>query len=98
MELIKNINQILNKKLKIYLSFIFLIIFVAMLLEAVSLASFYPLLEILSSNSEKLNESSIQNTFLSILDYFKIRTQKNFLQLFWLSLFYLFLKILILLF
>ena len=41
MELIKNINQILNKKLKIYLSFIFLIIFVAMLLEAVSLASFY---------------------------------------------------------
>ena len=63
MELIKNINQILNKKLKIYLSFIFLIIFVAMLLEAVSLASFYPLLEILSSNSEKLNESSIQNTF-----------------------------------
>ena len=69
MELIKNINQILNKKLKIYLSFIFLIIFVAMLLEAVSLASFYPLLEILSSNSEKLNESSIQKY---VLKYFRL--------------------------
>ena len=98
MELIKNINQILNKKLKIYLSFIFLIIFVAMLLEAVSLASFYPLLEILSSNSEKLNESSIQNTFLSILDYFKIEDTEKFFAIVLVVAILFILKILILLF
>lgn len=72
MELLKKINKILNKKLKIYLVFIFLIIFLTMLLETVSLASFYPLLEILNSNLDKENNSIIKNFFFDILNYLKI--------------------------
>ena len=61
MELIKNISKILNKKIKFYLLFIFLTIFLAMLLEAISLASFYPLLEILNSDSDQAQESKIKD-------------------------------------
>ncbi len=77
MELIKNISKILNKKIKFYLLFIFFTIFLAMILEAISLASFYPLLEILNSNSDQAKESNIKDLFFYILNYFNI-SEKNF--------------------
>ena len=69
-----------------------------MLLEAVSLASFYPLLEILSSDPEKINESSIENTFFSILDYLKIDDTDRFFTIVLVVSILFILKILLLLF
>ena len=63
MELLKKINKILDRRLKIYLIFIFFIIFLTMLLETISLASFYPLLEVLNSNPDQVNSNRIKKFF-----------------------------------
>ena len=49
-----------------------------MILEAISLASFYPLLEILNSNSDQAQESKIKDLFFNTLNYLNI-VKKTFL-------------------
>ena len=98
MELIKNISKILNKKIKFYLLFIFLTIFLAMILEAISLASFYPLLEILNSNSDQAQESKIKDLFFNTLNYLNISEKDFFVTLLIMVASLFILKILILLF
>ena len=98
MELIKNISKILNKKIKFYLLFIFFTIFLAMILETISLASFYPLLEILNSNSDQAQESKIKDLFFNILNYLNISEKDFFVTLLIMVASLFILKILILLF
>ena len=43
-----------------------------MLLETISLASFYPLLEVLNSNPDQVNSNRIKNFFFDIFNYFNI--------------------------
>ena len=76
MESLKKINKILDRNLKIYLIFIFFIIFLTMLLETISLASFYPLLEILTSDLNQINDSRIKKFFFNILNHLNI-DEKN---------------------
>ena len=72
MTTIAKINLILNKKLKNYFIFIFIIIFATMILETLSLASFYPLLDIIFANSSTGEENFIKNFYLKFLSYLNI--------------------------
>ena len=98
MELLKKINKILDKKLKIYLFFIFSIIFLTMILETISLASFYPLLEILSASTESATNSELRNFFINILKYLNVEENNIFVAIILIVASLFIFKILILLF
>ena len=69
-----------------------------MILETISLASFYPLLEILNSNSDQAQESKIKDLFFNILNYLNISEKDFFVTLLIMVASLFILKILILLF
>jgi len=78
MNLLNKINKILNKKLRLYLFFIFSIIFLTMLLETLSLASFYPFLELLTSGDNIGTDSKLGAFYLNLLSLFEYEEDKLF--------------------
>ena len=97
MELIKNISKILNKKL----SFIFYLYFLHFSRNDIGgnfISSFYPLLEILNSNSDQAQESKIKDLFFNTLNYLNISEKDFFVTLLIMVASLFILKILILLF
>ena len=69
-----------------------------MVLETISLASFYPLLEILSTSVENTKESELRNFFINILKYFNVEESNLFVAITLIAASLFILKILILLF
>ena len=77
MSQILRINSILNKKLKKYIFFIFFIIILTSVLETLSLASFYPLFDLMIGGIEKNENNFIKVYFLTFIAYLGI--EKNFI-------------------
>ncbi len=70
--------SLLNKNQKKYLLLIFSLIFITTLLETLSIASFYPLLELIISSQESANEHQIQKIYFDFLDRINISEGKIF--------------------
>jgi ABC-type multidrug transport system fused ATPase/permease subunit len=72
MNLINNIFSLLDGELKKYLLFIFIIIILTTILETLSLASFYPLLDLIINTSQIDSSNSIKIFYYKLLDYFSL--------------------------
>ena len=70
------INRTLNNKLRKYLFFIFLIIILTTILEMLSLASFYPLIEMIIGNLGTNDNSILKANYVSFLEYLNL--EKDF--------------------
>ena len=70
--------SLLNKNQKKYLLLIFSLILITTLLETLSIASFYPLLELIISSQESANEHQIQKIYFDFLDRINISEGKIF--------------------
>jgi len=77
MSQILRINSILNKKLKKYIFFIFFIIILTSVLETLSLASFYPLFDLMISGIETNENNFVKAYYLKFITYLGI--EKNFI-------------------
>ena len=60
MMFINNVVSLLQKEQKKYLIFIFLLIILTTILETLSIASFYPLLDLIINSQESLNVHQIK--------------------------------------
>ena len=78
MMFINNVVSLLQKEQKKYLIFIFLLIILTTILETLSIASFYPLLDLIINSQESLNEHQIKKIYINFLEKYGINKDDIF--------------------
>ena len=78
MMFINNVVSLLQKEQKKYLIFIFLLIILTTILETLSIASFYPLLDLIINSQESLNEHQIKKIYINFLAKYGINKDDIF--------------------